>query len=71
MPLSRRSWSRLALATAVLASAGCRLKSTGTPVASETSAPDFTLPDQDGKVTGLAGLRANGPVVLVFYRGHW
>ena len=49
MPLSRRSWSRFALATAVLASVGCRLKSTGTPVASEASAPDFTLADQDGR----------------------
>jgi len=71
MPLSRRSWSRLAFATAVLASVGCRLKSTGKPVASEAIAPEFTLPDQDGNVTSLAGMRANGPVVLVFYRGHW
>lgn len=34
-------------------------------------APDFTLPDQDGRpVTLSAELRA-GPVLLVFFRGHW
>jgi hypothetical protein len=44
-------------------------------------APDFTLPDQNGKVVTLADLlssapagtakaRANG-VLLIFYRGHW
>ena len=47
-------------------------------------APDFTLPDQDGRPVTLAGLlsppatvpasaagvRANG-VLLIFYRGYW
>ena len=44
-------------------------------------APDFTLPDQNGKAVTLADLlssapagtgnaRANG-VLLIFYRGHW
>jgi hypothetical protein len=44
-------------------------------------APDFTLPDQNGKSVTLADLlssapagtanaRANG-VLLIFYRGHW
>jgi len=44
-------------------------------------APDFTLPDQDGKPVALADLisqpaagttahRANG-AVLIFYRGYW
>ncbi len=44
-------------------------------------APDFTLPDQNGKPVALAELlsspppgagsaRANG-VLLIFYRGHW
>lgn len=71
MPLSRRSWSRVVLGLAALAAVGCRLQSRGTPVADETAAPEFSLPDQDGNVTSLAGMRANGPVVLVFYRGHW
>jgi hypothetical protein len=34
-------------------------------------APDFTLPNADGRSVGLAELRARGPVVLSFYRGRW
>lgn len=34
-------------------------------------APDFTLPDADGRPVSLAALRAGGPVVLSFYRGRW
>ena len=42
-------------------------------------APDFTLPDQDGRPVSLADLLApgqwdagqRGGVVLVFFRGHW
>ena len=44
-------------------------------------APDFTLPDQNGKAVtlaallgsepnGAAGAKANG-ALLIFYRGHW
>jgi hypothetical protein len=33
--------------------------------------PDFTLPDQDGKLVSLAELRRTGPVVVVFFRGGW
>jgi peroxiredoxin len=36
-----------------------------------TRAPDFRLPDARGGEVDLAGLRARGPVVLVFYRGAW
>jgi peroxiredoxin len=32
---------------------------------------DFTLPGADGAPTGLAELVADGPAVLVFYRGEW
>ncbi len=39
--------------------------------ATPVSAPDFTLPDQDGKPVALAEIRAGGPAMLVFYRGHW
>lgn len=31
------------------------------------TAPDFTLPDQDGQPVHLAGLLTNGPVLLYFY----
>jgi peroxiredoxin len=35
------------------------------------AAPDFELPDARGGSLTLAGLRGEGPVVLVFYRGAW
>lgn len=34
-------------------------------------APDFTLPDQEGHAVTLADELGSGPVLLVFYRGHW
>ncbi|MGI8827364.1 MAG: peroxiredoxin-like family protein [Chloroflexota bacterium] len=34
-------------------------------------APDFALPNQLGQDVALAGRLAQGPVVLVFYRGDW
>jgi peroxiredoxin Q/BCP len=30
-------------------------------------APDFTLPDTDGKPVSLSSLLADGPVILAFY----
>lgn len=30
-------------------------------------APDFTLPDTDGKPVSLSGLLKQGPVILAFY----
>jgi peroxiredoxin len=35
------------------------------------AAPDFELPDARGGSVTLAGLRREGPVVVVFYRGAW
>jgi hypothetical protein len=73
MPLPRRDFARAALVVlATLAiGPGCLLRSRGTPVAEEQLAPDFALPDEQGHTVALADLRAKGPVVLVFYRGHW
>ncbi|HEX8656880.1 MAG TPA: peroxiredoxin-like family protein [Hymenobacter sp.] len=34
-------------------------------------APNFTLPDAAGRPVMLSQLLAEGPVVLVFYRGNW
>jgi AhpC/TSA family protein len=34
-------------------------------------APDFSLPDQDGKQVALADLLSPNGAVLIFYRGHW
>ena len=34
---------------------------------SEQKAPEFTLPDHDGKDVSLTGLLVNGPAILYFY----
>ena len=34
-------------------------------------APDFSLPNATGHTVTLSTLRAQGPAVLAFYRGHW
>src|SRR3954469_12010889 len=33
--------------------------------------PPFLLPDETGRLVSLKSLLANGPVVVMFYRGHW
>lgn len=43
----------------------------GAPVGVGALAPDFTLPDQDGRSHTLSAERGRRAVVLVFYRGHW
>lgn len=40
-------------------------------VAVGVQAPDFELPDLDGKTHHLADLRGEKPVILVFFRGAW
>ena len=35
------------------------------------SVPDFSLPDQDGRLVALKNQLAQGPVVISFYRGQW
>ena len=35
------------------------------------TAPDFALPNAHGEIVKLAELRAQGPVVVMFYRGEW
>lgn len=35
------------------------------------AAPDFSLPDADGKLVTLSTLLSAGPVILTFYRGEW
>lgn len=34
-------------------------------------APEFALPNGDGKLVTLSEYTARSPVVLVFYRGFW
>ena len=35
------------------------------------SAPEFSLPDENGNLVELKSLLAQGPVVISFYRGQW
>lgn len=35
------------------------------------TAPDFVVPQADEGSLSLQAMRASGPVVLIFYRGHW
>jgi len=66
----------VALGSASLAHAQLPL-STGAPYVGQ-KAPNFTLPDQNGKPVSLSDLLApaapgkkHGGVVLIFYRGYW
>jgi AhpC/TSA family len=34
-------------------------------------APEFALPNADGRTVSLGELLARGPLVLSFYRGRW
>ncbi len=58
----------------IKASAGILALALGVPVAMKAAglnvgdkAPDFALPDQDGKVTKLSDFRGKRNVVLAFY----
>jgi cytochrome oxidase Cu insertion factor (SCO1/SenC/PrrC family) len=50
--------------------------STGAPAVGQ-KAPNFTLPDQHGKMVSLSGLLKSKEtpklkgIVLIFYRGYW
>ena len=33
--------------------------------------PPFLLPDETGRLVGLPSLLAEGPVAVMFFRGHW
>ena len=40
-------------------------------VATGSEAPEFRLPDTEGRHVALSDYRGEKHVVLVFYRGHW
>jgi hypothetical protein len=66
--------AELVAAVAAAAAAGCVTSihvSHHATAADAASAPGFALPAQDGRTVSLAGELAQGPVVLVFYRGFW
>lgn len=43
----------------------------GTVLKVGVRAPDFALPNGDGKLVNLSEFTQRSPVVLVFYRGFW
>ncbi|MBK7399595.1 MAG: hypothetical protein IPJ34_25890 [Myxococcales bacterium] len=61
----------VALSIGVVAGCGYYVSTRGPGSVGQGVAPAFSLPDQNGTPTTLAGLLANGPAVLVFYRGFW
>ena len=74
----RRAWVRLAcgldivlLVLALVAFFGLAALPEATAITEVDIAPDFTLPDHTGQDVALSEMWAQGPVLLVFYRGHW
>src|SRR6266542_4076010 len=45
--------------------------SSGTSLRLGAKAPDFALPNGDGKMVVLSEYTQRSPVVLIFYRGFW
>ena len=81
MQLDRRHTSAIGIAAAgalaLIAAAsgigGCLPKLETRKPAKQTAAlaPEFELPDSSGEVHRLSDLIAEGPAVVVFYRGYW
>jgi len=71
----RRVWVRAVVVVQVAALAVALWAFFGLARLPETRVPerasDFTLPDQDGHPVTLSAELAKGPVLLVFFRGHW
>jgi peroxiredoxin len=57
----------------VLATTGClpKLDTRTPPVETAALAPEFELNDTSGATHRLSDLIADGPAVVVFYRGYW
>ncbi|MEZ4382357.1 MAG: hypothetical protein R3A79_13480 [Nannocystaceae bacterium] len=55
---------------ALVAALACNREGTVIPSGSVVAA-DFTGRDAEDRVVTLNGLTADGPAVLVFYRGFW
>ena len=55
----------------VIEGCGYFVKPRGRPLSVHATAPDFSLSDASGRQISLHSVLEQGPVVLVFYRGHW
>jgi len=62
---------RLAVLVAMIVAQGCALHSTGQPLTVGSVAPEFALSDTEGTTWRLSEMIADGPAVVVFYRGYW
>ena len=69
--MKRRLVLTLLSAVVLTQALGCRLEPRSAGPAKEAAAPAFDLPDHRGNRTSLDRLRADGPAVVVFYRGFW
>ena len=74
----QRSWGTVPLAVLTLLGSGVYSIARFYPTPREAPSvkvgdvfPDFSLPDQDGKLVALHDLRRTGPVVLLLNRGGW
>ena len=68
---SSRTWCALMLGTVIALSCAAVLPAQQGLPAIGQEAPDFTLPLLDGDTVTLSERLAEGPVVLVFFRGAW
>jgi len=64
-PVDVKALGKAALKELVESGAEARVLKVG------AQAPDFTLPDAQGRPVKLSTLLAKGPVVVTFYRGAW
>lgn len=55
----------------VLAAAVAMAQASSSTLKLGDKAPDFSLPNGDGKIVSLSEYLGRGPLVLVFYRGFW
>ena len=63
----------LVVTVASLAVAGCfpRIETREPPVEATEQVLDFELTDTEGRTHRLSEMTADGPAVVVFYRGYW
>lgn len=65
-----RGGPALAAGLAVVSAGGCQLRAVTPALPENATPPPFTLASTGGTLDSAAAL-AKGPLVLIFYRGHW
>jgi hypothetical protein len=64
-------WKSLFWMTVFAVTACGQAETAGAAASTGEAAPAFSLPDSQGNQVALSDLVADGPAVVVFYRGHW